>query len=488
MGQNVDMTAFDFDSLRDRLQQLAQSAFPEWTDFSAASFGNILLEMFAHIGDTLGFYIQNQARESRLETATQRKNVIALCRMLGYRLHGTHAATADVVFSLPRPADAEIVIPKGTVVRTREVTESLRFQLLNDVIISEGVASAVGTVEHSSTRKQFVDTQGIASLDAALSFAPYLDGSCTASSSQGTYQPVDTLLNSDAADRHFAVLVDHHDRATLRFGDGIMGAAPTGTLSIQYKTGGGVEGNVDAGRLVVLGSVIYDSTRRPAAVSVTNPLPASGGGDRQSIASARQLAVESLRATQRCITREDFEIHARRVAGVDRALMLTHQDDLSIEENTGVLVVVPTGGGMPTDTLRDEVLKQVTVVYPCPLTFQVRVQNPNYKAIDVSACVWLRDGYEEAEVERRIVQALRRLFASRDGNGEINPLIDFGRNLKAGELTLSDVFDAIHRVEGLRKISDLNLNHAAGDVVLHPLEFPTLGRVQITQGSIGATQ
>ena len=71
-----------------------KSVCPDWTDFEVASFGNVLLEMYAFVGDVLGFYRDNLARESRLSTATLRRNVIALARMLGYRLHGTQAATA----------------------------------------------------------------------------------------------------------------------------------------------------------------------------------------------------------------------------------------------------------------------------------------------------------------------------------------------------------------------------------------------------------
>jgi len=78
LAQATDYTDKDFDSLRLRLQSLVGSVFPDWTDFNVANFGNILLEMYAFVGDVLGFYQDNQARESRLLTATQRKNLIGL--------------------------------------------------------------------------------------------------------------------------------------------------------------------------------------------------------------------------------------------------------------------------------------------------------------------------------------------------------------------------------------------------------------------------
>jgi len=47
-----------------------KSVFPDWTDFDVASFGNLLVELYAFVGDVLTFYQDNLARESRLVTAT----------------------------------------------------------------------------------------------------------------------------------------------------------------------------------------------------------------------------------------------------------------------------------------------------------------------------------------------------------------------------------------------------------------------------------
>nr|WP_237081083.1 hypothetical protein [Myxococcus xanthus] len=100
LPSSTDYTHRDFDALRARLMALVKSVFPDWTDFDVASFGNLLLEMYAFVGDVLGTYQDNLARESRLSTATQRRNVIALARMLGYRLHGALADTAEMTLSL----------------------------------------------------------------------------------------------------------------------------------------------------------------------------------------------------------------------------------------------------------------------------------------------------------------------------------------------------------------------------------------------------
>jgi hypothetical protein len=123
LAQATDYTDKDFDSLRLRLQSLVGSVFPDWTDFNVANFGNVLLEMYAFVGDVLTFYQDNQASKSRLLTATQRKNLIGLTKLLGFRPAGARAATAEEVFTLAAPPAADVVVRQGTRVLTASVTE-----------------------------------------------------------------------------------------------------------------------------------------------------------------------------------------------------------------------------------------------------------------------------------------------------------------------------------------------------------------------------
>ncbi len=497
LPDSVDYTDKDFDALRARLIALVKSVFPDWSDFSVASFGNLLIEMYAFVGDVVTYYLDNQARESRLATATQRKNVIALARMLGYRLHGAQAATAEVRFKLLRPPAADVIIPAGTVVRTQEVTEPVRFQLLAGVVIAAGAdpPEAMGDVENSQTRTQLYDARGLADLDVALDHTPYLDGSAVVSAANGAYAEVESLLGSEPNDRHVMVLVDQNDRATIRFGNGTSGAPPTGTVQVTYKTGGGAGGNVDAGRLVVVEGAFTDVHGHPVQLAVTNPEPATGGADRQTVAAAKLLAPESLRTLTRTVTREDFEINARRVPGVARALMLTSNEDASIEENAGILFVIPEGGGLPTPALKNAVLHKVTEVYPHTLTFQVTVQSPVYRNIDVEARIYLRQGHAPAAVRDRVKANLAAMFQVTNMGGTPNPLVDFGFNIKdadgnpVGEIAWSDVFNVIRDTPGVRKIGDrtgdLKLNGLPADVKLGIKEFPLLGNVTLVDGDTG---
>jgi hypothetical protein len=492
-----DYTDKDFDSLRLRLQSLVRSVFPDWTDFNIASFGNILLELYAFVGDVLTFFQDNQARESRLLTATQRKNLIALTKLLGFRPAGARAATVNEVFTLAAPPLADVALPQGTQIRTASITEPVVFQLVRDVLIPAGASppTATGILEHSAPQDELFASTGLPNQEAVLPATPYLDGSPEVVAGNGEYAEVVNFLASTAADRHFLVLVDQTDRATLRFGNGVNGAIPSGTIGVRYKTGGGTAGNVNAGTLIKLDGSFTDDHGNTVVISATNPTPASGGTDRQSIAQIQALAPESIRVLSRTVTREDYEVNARRLPEVARALMLTSNEDSGIAENTGILFVIPRGGGAPSSALKDAVKQQVTVVFPNTLTFQVAVQDPVYLPIAVQARVFLRQGANSVAVRLGIAKALAVFFAVSLPDGTPNPTIDFGFNVKdangdpAGEIAWSDVFDIVHDVAGVRKIGDGSedflLNGARADVPLGAREFPVLGQLTLLNGDTG---
>lgn len=502
LAPSVDYTDVDFDSLRARLIALLESVFPDWSDHDVAAFGNLLLEMYAFVGDVLGYYLDNHARESRLVTATQRKSVIALAQMLGYRLGGARAAVTDVQLRLGAVPTADVLVRAGTVVRTEEVTEPVRFQLLEDARFPAGIdpPELVARAEHSRTHEKRFDVRGLPGLDLALDRTPYLDGSARVTAANGDYAEVPNLLGSGPNDRHFVALVDQSDRATLRFGDGVSGAPPTGTVHAVYKIGGGAAGRVEAGRLTVIEGSFSDAAGRSVQVFTTNPLKAEGGFDRETIASAKVRAPEGLRALTRSVAREDFEIHARRLPGVARALMLTSDEDRSIEENAGILFVVPVGGGLPTPALKAQVLRQITDVYPHTLTFQPAVQDPVYRRVAVRARVFLAATHASSAQRQRVAaeirQRLRDHFRITNPDGTPNRAIDFGFNIKgvdglpSAEIALSDVFDVVRDTPGVRKLGDrpedFTLDGRHADIRLTIKQFPALGGVELVDGDTGA--
>ena len=91
--------AREFTDLKMSLIQYAKQYFPNtYKDFNDASPGMMFIEMSAYVGDVLNFYIDKQYQEMLLPLANERKNVINLARMLGYKYQNQSAAYVDLEF------------------------------------------------------------------------------------------------------------------------------------------------------------------------------------------------------------------------------------------------------------------------------------------------------------------------------------------------------------------------------------------------------
>src|SRR5882724_8621369 len=96
----IDYMARDYESLLQAMREQIPRKLPEWTDFAnEADFGNVLLELFAHIGDILSYYQDRVANESFLGTARTRRGVIEHLRLIGYELGTAAPAAASLALS-----------------------------------------------------------------------------------------------------------------------------------------------------------------------------------------------------------------------------------------------------------------------------------------------------------------------------------------------------------------------------------------------------
>ena len=76
----------DFTQLRNALIEYTKTYYPEtYKDFNETSPGMMLIELSAYVGDVLNFYIDKQYRELILTMAQEKKNVVHVAKMLGYK-------------------------------------------------------------------------------------------------------------------------------------------------------------------------------------------------------------------------------------------------------------------------------------------------------------------------------------------------------------------------------------------------------------------
>ena len=83
---NVNYINKDFLTIKKSLIEYSKTYFPNtYKDFNESSPGMMLMEMSAYVGDVLSFYIDQQYREMLLPLAEEKRNIINIANMLGYK-------------------------------------------------------------------------------------------------------------------------------------------------------------------------------------------------------------------------------------------------------------------------------------------------------------------------------------------------------------------------------------------------------------------
>jgi hypothetical protein len=130
----------DFSQFRESLIEFAKYYYPNtYKDFSDASPGMMFIEMASYVGDVLSFYIDNTYKESLIQNAKERRNIIALGRYLGYKPKPARASIGQIdVFQIV-PA----VYSNGEYIPNTQYALSIR----ENMQVSNNVGSSFLTVE-----------------------------------------------------------------------------------------------------------------------------------------------------------------------------------------------------------------------------------------------------------------------------------------------------------------------------------------------------
>jgi hypothetical protein len=142
--KEVNYLGRDFKNIRENLIEFAKSYFPnQFNDFNEASPGMMFVEMAAYVGDTLNYYVDNQFRETLLQFAEERKNVLAIAQSYGYKPRLATPSTVKLQVSVDVPAkeesgafDAEPDLTYAGILSADSTVESetgVEFTLLEDV-------------------------------------------------------------------------------------------------------------------------------------------------------------------------------------------------------------------------------------------------------------------------------------------------------------------------------------------------------------------
>jgi len=103
----INYTSRDFASIKSDLVEYTKKYYPDtFKDFNEASFGSLMLDTVAYVGDILSFYLDYQANESFLDTSVELENIIRHGRELGYKHERFSTAHGTVSFYILVPANS----------------------------------------------------------------------------------------------------------------------------------------------------------------------------------------------------------------------------------------------------------------------------------------------------------------------------------------------------------------------------------------------
>jgi hypothetical protein len=291
-----------------------------------------------------------------------------------------------------------------------------------------------------------------------------------------------SLYGLSANDQSYIIRIDDDSKATVIFGDGQKGARlPTGVDNVTavYRSGIGLEGEVEAGSLTLLPS-------KPFGVrGVINPLAASGAGDPEKMDDARDHAPLTVRTLDRVVSLDDYQDFASAFAGIGKAQAV----DLWSGEHHLVHLTIAGANGKPiTDsTFRNNFLKALNAARdPAQL---VKVETFDQLLFNLTANVAVDERYVVADVFSDIRNDLGEAFS-------------FAKRGFGQSITAAEVISLIQNVAGvvyvdldylyfsdssadLNQILAANSAHVEDGQILHA-QLLLLNNLGVTLQEVGA--
>lgn len=309
---NINRVRFagkDFFTFVDDLIARIQLLFvTEFNDFVASGTGVMLIDMVAWACETLSFYLDRQATESYIQTARTRRAINRLARQVGYKMRAAVSASVDLeinlqqtyAFDVPIPVGFRFNGPNGTV---WEAVESITFPAgegplspARTLACTEGYTREEVFASNGTKNQSFRLSPGTGRFVADDSMVVHVDAALWAES---------PFISFDATDQYE---VDYNtDPPLLRFGDTVAGnVPPTGAeIRASYISTSGLAGLVLADTITEVTNPLVVAFQT-IPLTITNPLPSSGGDDRESIEEARRNAPLFFYARNAAVTRDDY--------------------------------------------------------------------------------------------------------------------------------------------------------------------------------------
>jgi hypothetical protein len=234
------------------------------------------------------------------------------------------------------------------------------------------------------------------------------------------WEETDSLLKCGTLDQKFSISIDEDGYATILFGDGKFGLKPQddSLIEVEYRVGSGSVGNVGKDTLTQFNSNnnLQQNSRavgQEVIDSVTNPLPATGGIDIETMDDAKIAGPKSLKALERAVTLKDYEDLVMRE--FENEITNARARPVYTGSWDTIFVSVDLKGevrknGVDQPRLFDRIRKYLDRVKM--IGYEVQIEEAKYVPIEIGITVYLQK-YFDSEVLR---DRIRSSLSSKDNN------------------------------------------------------------------------
>ena len=277
------------------------------------------------------------------------------------------------------------------------------------------------------------------------------------------------LLGSFPEDRHFVLETERDGAARLRFGDNQNGRRPqSGTsFTATYRYGNGRVGNVGAE------AIAHALTGAANITGIRNPLPATGGVDRESMENVRQAAPYAYRRQERAVTPDDYARRAERFRDVQRAAATFRWNG----HGHTVFVTVDRFAGRPVTAEFEADLREYLNLYRMA-GYDLEVDAPRFVPLEIGLFVCAEPEHFRTQVREGVLAALS---ATRLPDGRVG--LFHPDNFTFGQpLYLSALYARVMKVEGVASVEATYFRRRGSTDPAPILDgVLTFGRLEIAQ-------
>ncbi len=231
------------------------------------------------------------------------------------------------------------------------------------------------------------------------------------------------------------------------------------TLYVQYRIGGGALSNVGSNVLQQIGNIdpvfvgsdaqiqqsVINSTR------ATNPIPAVGGANLQTVEEIKYLISSNFAAQKRCVTLEDYISRAYQIPGKFGTPFRIHG---KVEDNKVRLYILSKDANGKLSTRSSNVIKNNLVQYLVPyrmINDFVEINDGKVIDLQLEVDLFIAKSYNINEIKVNVISAIK-------------DFLDIDKFQMNQHIYISQIVDAIREIPGIINVVEIRFFNMEGGI------------------------